>query len=481
MLIRFIDPVLRLVLCLALACAPLFSQAKDQSQETLRLFLETEIPDIDSTRFTVDFGEMTFAELSDLPAKMNGHEEILPMADKPLNVFVFVPASLSEFEREEFVRLVELQMKTTHPKLKIKATAVEIDTEQAALEMAVSNARIEAAAQEVLAQDGADLKELATTMTEANQRTGGELRSWNLGFRNSIQKYKSWINSGYTKEKDERVGGWIGKARGMASAAVWFGANKVSWATAFQIPASFFLDWFFSKYERRVDIFKATHRIPLESVPVIKHVVRFYNDRPLLKSWIVGNLIGFLAGNYFRFWSWMENPERTSAPWSADALATYGGAWSIGNLAGAYGAQGPRILRKKGYISSRVEYYIYVSYGMMFQLGGWFYGLGWNSAVLGMATGESVLKVGMYTYSRLKPFKEARAIVLHPALAEREVNELLYRVGLEKSETTAATHPDFAALVGRLKAEQTVTWKTKVATKISQAYKKCESFLKSKI
>jgi hypothetical protein len=161
-----------------------------------------------------------------------------------------------------------------------------------------------------------------------------------------------------------------------------------------------------------------------------------------------------------------------------DALATYSGAWSIGNLAGAYGAQGPRILRKKGYISSRTEYYIYVSYGMMFQLGGWFYGLGWNSAVLGMATTESLLKVGMYTYGRLKPFKEARAIVLHPALAEREVTELLYRVGIEKSEATPAAKPDFAEIVGRLKAEQSVTWKTKVGAMVNKAFGKCESLLK---
>jgi len=481
MLHRTFDSFLRLLLCLLLVFAPVASNAQNTGPASLRLFLETEIPDIDSTRFTIDFGEMTFAELKHLPSKMSGREDILPAADKPLNVFIFVPASLTEQERDEFVQSVAEQMSAANPKLIITATAVEIDTEQAAKDAATSNERIDAAAHEVLVQDGADLKELTVAMKGANQRARSELGQWNLGFRNSIQKYKSWINSGYTKEKDERVGGWIGKARGMASAVVWFGANKVSWATAFQIPASFFLDWFFSKYERRVDIFKATHRIPMESVPVIKHVVRFYNDRPLLKSWIVGNLIGFVVGNYFRFWSWMENPERTSAPWSADALATYGGAWTIGNLAGAYGAQGPRILRKKGYISSRSEYYIYVSYGMMFQLGGWFYGLGWNNAVLGMATGESILKIGMYTYSRLKPFKEARAIVLHPALAEREVNELLYRVGLEESETTPATNPDFAALVGRLTTEQTVTWKTKVAAKVNETYKKCESFLKAKL
>jgi hypothetical protein len=426
----------------------------------------------------VDFGEMSFAELSDLPAKLSGQGDILPATDKPLNVFVFVPASLSAEEREDFVAKVQEQMSAANPRLKITATAVEIDTEQAARDQETANARIDGAAQEVLKQDGADLNAVAQSLKEANAKTARDLKAWDGGFRGVTQKYKNWISSGYTKEKDERVGGWIGKARGMASAAVWFGFNKASWATAFQIPASFFLDWFFSKYERKVDIFKATHRLPFEKIPVIGRAVRFYNERPLLKSWVVGNLIGFVAGNYFRFWSWMENPERTSAPWSMDALATYSGAWSIGNLAGAYGAQGPRILRKKGYISSRTEYYIYVSYGMMFQLGGWFYGLGWNSAVLGMATTESLVKVGMYTYGRLKPVKEARAIALHPALAEREVNELLYRVGIEKSEATPAAKPDFAEIVGRLKAEQSVTWKTKVGAMVNKVFGKCENLLK---
>lgn len=472
--------LIQLALSLSLVFAPLNSVAQSApADDSLRLVLETEIQDIDSTRFTVDFGEITFAELADLPSKLNGQGDILPAAGKPLLVSIFVPATLPPAEREEFVRKVEEQMSAANPRLTIRAVAVEIDTEQAAKNEATANARIDSAAEEVLKQDGADLKEMAANLKRENSQQAAALSTWGKGFSAAAAKYKNWIASGYTKEKDERVGGWIGAGRGVASAAVWFGFNKASWATAFQIPASFFLDWFFSKYERKVDIFKATHRIPFENIPIIKYAVRFYNERPLLKSWIVGNLIGFVAGNYFRFWSWMEDPVRTSAPWSADALGTYAGAWSMGNLAGAFGAQGPRILRKKGYISSRAEYYIYVSYGMMFQLGGWFYGLGWNRAVLGMAGGESALKIGMYAYSRLKPVKEARAVVLHPALGEREVNELLYRVGLEKSELTPASKSDFANIVGRLKAEQSVTWKTKVAGYVSKVFGKCENLLKS--
>lgn len=469
-----------LALCFALTFAPTFSQAQSVLQnDRLRLLIETEIADIDSTRFTVDFGEISFAELSELPAKIQEHGDILPSMQAPLNVFVFVPASLSAQEREDFIGIVQTQMAATNPLMNVTATAVEIDTEAAQKDQALANERIDQATREVMKQDNADLSALAESLKSANVETARGLRAWDKDFSSAVAKYKNWVSSGYTKEKDERIGGWIGKARGLASAAVWFGFNKTSWSTAFQIPASFFLDWFFSKYERKVDIFKATHRLPFEKIPLLGYAVRFYNERPLLKSWIVGNLIGFVVGNYFRFWSWLEDPERTSAPWSLDALATYSGAWSIGNLAGAYGAQGPRILRKKGYISARTEYYIYVSYGMLFQLGGWFYGLGWNRAVLGMATGESLLKIGLYTYGRIKPWKEPRAIVLHPALAEREVTELLYRVGLEKSETTSINKPDFAALVGRLRAEQSVTWRQKVGALVKKAFGKCESLLGS--
>jgi len=475
--IHFIRQIIHLVLCFTVVFAP--TLAWPQEEHSLRLLIETEIPDNDSTRFTIDFGEMTFDELGRLPEKMADQADILPDREKPLTVFVFVPASLQSEERENFIRTVQQELSKTNPHLNIQVSAVDIDVEVAERDQQSANQRIRAA-QEELAKHDPGVESTALQLQEANHKMAADLRAWEKSFEGSASRYKNWIKGGYTKEKDERVGGWIGKARGMASAAVWFGFNKASWATAFQIPASFFLDWFFSKYERRVDIFKATHRIPLENIPVIKHAVRFYNERPLLKSWVIGNLIGFGAGSYFRFWSWMENPERTSAPWSFDALATYSGAWSIGNLAAAYGAQGPRILRKKGYISSRTEYYIYVSYGIMFQIGGWFYGLGWNTPVLAMATGESVLKVGLYTYGRLRPFKEPRAVVLHPALAEREVNELLYRVGLEKSETTPISKPDFAQIVGRLKQEMTVTWKQKVSAKIKSALNTCENLLSKK-
>lgn len=493
-MIKQIRNVLRVVLCLSIVFTAPVSYADHyedtgsatpvappvQNLASLRLLLETDIPDIDSTRFTVDFGQMSFAELGDLPTRLGEHADILPDPAKPLIVSVFVPATLSQTERDDFVRSVEDQMSRANPLMKINAVAVAIDTEKAELDKEDANARIDKTAAELVKQDGADLSHYAGALKQNNEQQAKELRNWDRGFRGKIAEYKNWLRSGYTKDNDKSVGGWIGSARGLASAAVWLGFNRLSVSAAFQIPASFFLDWFFSKYEREVDIFKGTHRIPLEQVPVIKHVVRFYNERPLLKSWIIGNLIGFVAGNYFRFWSWFEDPERTSAPWSADALATYGSAWSIGSLAGAVGSQGPRILRKKGYMSSRAEYYLYVSYGMMFQLGGWFYGLGWNHAVLAAVSAESTFKVGLYAYARVKPFKEARAIALHPALAEREVNEMLYRVGIEDKETTATTEKDFATIVGRLKAAQTVTWKKKVGDMASKAYNKCAVLLSSK-
>ncbi len=428
---KVIKQTFSFLLSALIALAPLESHA-----HALRLILETGLKDTDSTRLAVDFGEMTFDELGRLPEKLQQNSDILPGRSEPLIVHAFVPSDLDQAAKDEFAANVQEQLSRHHRKLTITVLTVDIDLEQAQRD-----------------HDEANLSLVDPSLVHANDEQLSSLQVWRGRFKESINNYKRWLKSGYTKDKDERVGGWIGKARGMASASVWFGFNHASWSTAFQIPASFFLDWFFSKYERKVDIFKATHRLPGENVPGLKYVVRFYNDRPLLKSWIIGNLIGFTANSYFRFWSWVEDPVRTSAPWSPDALATYTGLLSIGNLSAAFGAQGPRILRKKGYISSRSEYYLYTSYGAIFQVGGWLYGLGWNWPALALASGESLFKIGLYTAARFSPNKDPRAIVLHSGLNEKEATELLYRVGLEKSELKSFKKEDFDRVIRRLKRQ----------------------------
>lgn len=470
----FIKLALRITMALSLILTPFTAWSNPNGA---RVIIETNVSDIDSTRLTLDFEELSFEELGDLPQKLKEHSNILPSTQEALRVHVFVPARLEENVRSDFLKNVEEQMRKSNPQLRIEIQAVELDVEASSAQAAEANARLESVAhslheESMVPPEQADLLQKdARALQAANKHILSGLQNWGSRFKETALNYnhwRTWWKSGYTKSKDERIGGWIGGTRGLVSAMVWFGFNNIGIPAVAQVSASFYLDWFFSKYERKVDIFKSTHRIPLEKVPILGYAVRFYNERPVIKSWVVGNLIGFGAGSYFRFWSWMENPERTSPPWSMDAVGTFTSMVGIGQLASAFGSLGPRVMRKKGYISSRSEYYIYVSYGIMFQMGGFLYGLGLNVPAIAFSTGETLFKVGLYGLARTRPWKDPRAFVFHPDLANKEVEELLYRVGLEKSETTSVRREDLPAFVQRLKEEQSISWKTKVLDKIAK-------------
>lgn len=478
MLTNWTFALLRSALCLVLflGSTVMAQQTWGRTQNSMRLYVETDLPDSDSSRFTIDFGELSFGEVGLLPQRLGDHADLLK-SPHPLAVNVFVPATLDPELRQNFMNSVQAELVRHNPQVRIVVKLVELDVERAARDQSTANQRIDSAVAEMERQN-VPAQVAANELKQSNTQVLEDLRVWEKEFPADAQKYTDYVRGGYTKDKDERVGGWIGYTRGMVSAAVWFGFNKVSWSTAFQIPASFFLDWFFSKYERKVDIFKGTHRLPGSSIPILGYAIRFYNDSPALKSWLVGYAIGLAANSYFRFWSHVEDPVRTSAPWSAEAFAAYNGAVGIGSLAGAYGAQAPRILRKKGYISSRMEYYIYVSYGIAFQASGFLYGLGWDRAFMAFNVVEGAAKVGAFAYGYTRPFKEARAIVMHPALSEKESTEILYRMGLEQSETHSPERTNFAEIVKGLKAEQNVKWKERVRRKFKNAYDSCSSLLR---
>lgn len=421
--------------------------------------METNVRDNDTTRLAIDFGEMDFEELGRLPEAMEEHADILPSAQQEIIVQTFVPKGLSQEEKDEFVATVQEHLSKSHRKLTFKVVAVDFDPGPAEAIFDVADYVPEATAppQDLIASN--QQQDFAPSPMSSIQRYRAALLNreywgldaWKKSFRQHVADYKQWRRSGFTKEKDFKIGGIIGYGRGALSAAVWFGTNRISFPAFMQVGASAFLDWFFSKYEMDVDIFKSTHRLPGETSRFFGRFIHWYNDSPGVKSWIVGNAIGFAAANYFRFWSWIENPERTSAPWSPDALGTYGWNWLIGSWAAAYGAQAPRIIRKKGYISSRSQYYVYSSYGFVFQLGGFLYGLGLNWPAIILATSESLTKTGMYVVAKYLPVKDPRAIVIHPAIGKKEIEEIYYRVGLDERELRKFGERNFSRRIDNLK------------------------------
>ena len=86
--------------------------------------------------------------------------------------------------------------------------------------------------------------------------------------------------------------------------------------------------------------------------------------------------------------------------------------------------------------------------------------------MLALAAGELLFKVGLYTYARTRPLQDPRMLVIHGDLGEREITELLYRVGLSANETTPIDKADFHNVVERLKAAQTIDWKDSVLNKL---------------
>lgn len=467
-----------LLLSLLIGLAPLQSHA-----HALRLVLETNVKDSDTTRVAVDFGNMDFEELGHLPEKLEQHADILPNAQQTVIVHTFVPKDLPQQEKDEFVATVQEHLSKSHRKLTLKVVAVDFDPgpreeifdwkdylppEPEVAPRPLTNnppqslsVFMEFAERHPVITSPVTIPLYAGTslylashdyLRAARNPEYWKPAAWKDSFRQHVADYKRWLRSGFTRSKDFTIGGIIGYGRGALSAAVWFGTNRFSFPAFMQVGASAFLDWFFSKYEMTVDNFKSTHRLPGESIPYFGTALNWtYNNRPWIKSWVVGTIIGFVAANYFRYWSYVENPERTTPPWSGDALGTwaFGAFW--GSVFGASGAMAPRILRKKGYIDSRTQYYIYSSFGFIFQLNGFLYGLGYNIPAVIVTTLESLTKGGMFLVAKKLPVKDPQAIVIHPAIGEKEVEEIYYRVGLYDDETLKFSARNFNKRVDDLK------------------------------
>ncbi|NJL23983.1 MAG: hypothetical protein HC902_01525, partial [Calothrix sp. SM1_5_4] len=159
-----------MLLIFCLVGTPLGAAA--QSPMSMRLFLETDLQDIDSTRFTIDFGELSTDELGRLPQIVSEKtgKEILPDRGAPLKVYVFVPSRLPTVERDEFIASVRAQMTEFNPLADISVEAVDIDIEEASRGRDSANARVQAADDELTGQgtNPASTRSLAASLRNLN-------------------------------------------------------------------------------------------------------------------------------------------------------------------------------------------------------------------------------------------------------------------------------------------------------------------------
>lgn len=458
--------LLSIFIAIALTPAP-FAHAQNQSAASARVIVETDIRDDDSSRLTIDFKETSLSELDQIPEKLKNHADILPGVAAKVRVLVFVPKNLDPANRQQFLGEVERGLTANHPLADVLLVPLDIDVEQARRDKKYSNEQIETAQASLNAPGTA---ELARDLQDENNEILADLEKWETEMR------------GYSKRRDKRIGSVIGLIRGAGSAAVWLSTNGMTNSTLMQIAGSLFLDYVYSRHADDINNFKNSHRIPPFSFlhARLQNAVKFYNSRPLLKSWIFDSLVGFLAGSYFRFWSHVRDPVRTSAPWSWDALSTYGIAWMLGNIAAAVGSQGPRLLRKKGYLGSRLEYFMSISYGVLFQMGGFFYALGWNKAVIIHSAAQGTLEAGVYLIGRTLPLKDPRTLVIHPEFSEEQVEELLYRVGLRPEEFFQIGKEDLEDRIAQLKHWNGLNWKQKFAHYYDNVKETCAGLLGKK-
>lgn len=440
--------------------------AFSQPQSSARVIVETDIRDDDSSRLALDFGVSSLDELSDLPEKLRAHQNILPANDANIRIHVFVPSRLDEATRQQFLAEVKAGLTAHNPGATVTLVPLDIDLEQARRNKQASNEQIQYVQNSLNSPQTA---ELSRDLQQENDEILADLEKWEKDMR------------GYSKRRDKRIGRVIGFIRGGASAIVWWASNGMTHPTLMQIAGSAFLDWIYSEHGDDINNFKNSHRLPYARLPErLQNVVKFYNSRPLLKSWIFDNLVGFWASSYFRFWSHIRDPQRTSAPWSPDALSTFLGAFTIGNIAAAVGSQGPRLLRKKGYIGSRLEHYLAITYGVIFQVGGFFYGLGWNKAVIVHSILQGSLEVSVYAIGRALPLKDPRTLVIHPDFTKEELEELLYRIGLRTEELAKVSDAELPERIENLKYWQSLSWKEKMTVRYQKFRATCAEILNGK-
>jgi len=414
--------LLILILSAALVCNAVAEPEDDLTATKSRLILETKIKNNDKSRMALDMGYTSLVNLNQVIEETPGGERTLPKKLERVHVTVYVPEHASREAREHFVSYVRRQIEEVHKGVRIKIKEQRVDVEAVEEEAREQN---EAILSEV-PEDSSPGRKLALWAVNQNRKTVAVLKEWGQKFGDRWRKVKNWRHW-TTQSRDMLVGTLVGTGRSYFSITYWLGYTGVNKFGVAQALASYILDTVFSRYANRIEAFKGQHEIPfLKKLAA----VRFYNESPVIKAFVINNLIGFSTNFYFRLMSWMNAPADVAPPISVDFLGSIAGGISIGGVAGAMGEQGAFTLRRKHIVSGRTEYYIYQVYGLMMQIEGLLLGSGQTYLFWTVMLSNSAIKFLIFLTSRIMPPANYRVLVMHPDIKmDPVVESIKYKEG----------------------------------------------------
>ncbi|MCB0421191.1 MAG: hypothetical protein KDD61_09345 [Bdellovibrionales bacterium] len=394
--------------CLALSATTVITDTLQTEGDGSRIFLS-----------------MSLGQMEDFKGSLS------PQLDKNSDhVFkIFIPQSLTTAERAAFKKTVidSLEIK--------KGTSAQIELIPLDVELLYK-----AAAEVSTEIDRLDVDTETKSQWKASiELTLEKFRNWKSHIIDSLKEMKHW-KRWPTEQRIMLVGSFVGIGKSIMSIGFWIpstGANIYGYS---QAAMSLFLDVFFARWGHRVEAWKGRHLLGrpnfVKNSVVLNKATRFYNQTPVLKAFVVDNLIAISAGAYFRALSYAADTTGTiHSPLSMDFAQNILGGMTIGGISGAAGGQGVRTLRRKGYIGPKTEYALFQLFGLGMQIGGFLNGAGMSTAFWVFLKAEAFFKFGLYFASRALPNRKPRTLVFHEGIPLSEVKNIQYQHGLYDSLT----------------------------------------------
>lgn len=404
--------------------------------QDVHVVMDTQIRDIDGSHWTVEFGKTRLENLREnLIEKTARQQDILVTANESVLLHVFVPASMSADDRQDFTERIIKEMKLNGSRVEVRLVDVDVEAMTQNLEKDV---RVIEASSELTVEGREKLSAFKTAMHQKILT----MKAWSsdfLSFTKTMRKFNKWP----LEQKFMFFGSIIGLGKSVSSVAFWTKETGVNALGIAQSMMALTLDVVFSRWGHIIENWKASHRIPSIDLGIANRVIepirRLYNEQIVIKAFIVNNLIGISAGAYFRWLSWWaDSSGKIQPPWSMEYAYNIIGGMSLGGVTGAAGSQGVRTLRKKGYISVGVEYSIYQLFGMGMQIGGFLNGSGMTELFWLYLKTEAASKAILYGASKVLPTRDRRLIVFHPTVSDSQIKDLKYRLGVYDAVSSEA-------------------------------------------
>jgi hypothetical protein len=400
--------------------------------------MDTAIKDTDGSRVAIELGSVQLSKFADtINERLEMPANQVIGAQLTSEVHVFIPKDMAEEDKIKFVNQVRLGIeaeKNGGAKVNITVRPVDIDVYGIERKLTQANKDIERILRERDSSDSSEEGAMAKKVIALNKRTISHLHDWRRDFLIWVHKMKNWSNWPL-EQKLMFHGSIIGLGKSALSVTFWTKETGVNAFGVAQTMMSFALDFLFARWGHRIEAWKGSHRLPTIDFPGLNKtwnsVARFYNDNPVVKAFMIDNLIGISAGAYFRLMSYLADKSgQVGAPWSVEYIENILGGMTIGSVAGAAGGQGVRTLRRKGIIGVSTEYALYQIFGLGMQIGGFLNGAAWTNAFWLFLKAEAAAKVLLWGASRSIPAKKQRILVFSDEISDGQIKNIQYQFGM---------------------------------------------------